>query len=118
MINEKGYVVGYLGEVFNDYSILESFNSTNFNFRALDSNNNIFEVKSNGKELIFSSLESSLNLKVNILFSDVTFGHINKFPLVDLEPYEQTTLNNKLTVVVPIEEILTFQSKLFIPKSK
>ena len=118
VINEKGYVVGYLGEVFNDYSILESFNSTNFNFRALDSNNNIFEVKSNGKELIFSSLESSLNLKVNILFSDVTFGHINKFPLVDLEPYEQTTLNNKLTVIVPIEEILTFQSKLFVPKSK
>ena len=36
VINETGYIVGYLGEVFNDYSILESFNSTNFNFRALD----------------------------------------------------------------------------------
>jgi len=41
VINEKGYVVGYLGEVFNDYSILESFNSTTFNFRALDKDNNI-----------------------------------------------------------------------------
>ena len=118
VINEKGYIVGYLGEVFNDYSILESFNSTNFNFRALDSNNNIFEVKSNGKELIFSTLESTFNLKVSMLFSDVIFGHINKFPLIDLESYEQTILNNKLTVIVPIEEVLTFQSKLFIPKSK
>ena len=118
VINETGYIVGYLGEVFNDYSILESFNSTNFNFRALDENNNIFEVNSNGKELIFNSLESSLISKVGMLYSDITFGHINKFPLYDLEPYEQTKLNNKFTVIVPIEKMITFQSKLFIPKSK
>tara|TARA_Y100000817_G_scaffold310408_1_gene301023 strand:+ start:614 stop:1405 length:792 start_codon:yes stop_codon:yes gene_type:complete len=118
VINDTGYVVGYLGEVFNDYSILESFNSTNFNFRALDESNNIFEVSSNGKEIIFSSLDLTLNSKVGMLYSDITFGHINKFPLFDLEPYEQTKLNNKLTVIVPIEKMLTFQSKLFIPKSK
>ena len=118
VINETGYIVGYLGEVFNDYSILESFNSTNFNFRAIDENNNVFEVSSNGQELIFSSLNSMLNSKVNILFSDITFGHISKYPLFDLEPYEQTKFNNKFTVIVPIDETLTFQSKLFIPKSK
>ena len=118
MIDEIGYIVGYLGEVFNDYSILESFNSTNFNFRAIDENNNVFEVSSNGKELIFSSLDSILNSKVSILFSDITFGHISKYPLFDLEPYEQTKFNNKFTVIVPIQETLTFQSKLFIPKSK
>ena len=118
VINEKGYIIGYLREVFNDYSILESFNSTNFNFRAIDENNNIFEVNSNGKELIFNSLESSLNSRINTLFSDITFGHISKFPLINLELYEQTKLNNKLTVIVPIEERLTFQSKLFIPKNR
>ena len=118
VIDETGYIVGYLGEVFNDYSILESFNSTNFNFRALDENNNVFEVNSNGKELIFNSLEPILNTKISVLFSDITFGHISKFPIFDLEPYEQTKLNNKFTVIVPIEDMLTFQSKLFIPKSK
>ena len=41
VINETGYVVGYLGEVFNDYSILESLDSINFSFRVLDENNNI-----------------------------------------------------------------------------
>ena len=118
VINETGYIVGYLGEVFNDYSILESFNSINFNFRAIDENNSIFEISSNGKELIFNSLTSTFSSKVGMLYSDITFGHINKFPLYDLEPYEQTTINNKFTVIVPIENILTFQSKLFIPKSK
>jgi len=118
VINEIGYVVGYLGEVFNDYSILESFNSTNFTFRALDENNNIFEINSNGKEIIFSSLEATLNSKVGMVYSDITFGHIDQFPIFDLEPYEQTRLNNKFTVVVPIKKTLTFQSKLFIPKNK
>ena len=118
VINEIGYVVGYLGEVFNDYSILESFNSTNFTFRALDENNNTFEINSNGKELIFSSLEATLNSKVGMLYSDITFGHIDQFPIFDLEPYEQTRINNKFTVAVPIKKMLTFQSKLFIPKNK
>ena len=53
-----------------------------------------------------------------MLYSDITFGHINKFPLIDLKPYEQKKQNNKFTVIVPIEEMLTFQSNLFIPKSK
>ena len=118
VINEIGYVVGYLGEVFNDYSILESFNSTKFTFRALDENNNTFEINSNGKELIFSSLEATLNSKVGMLYSDITFGHIDQFPIFDLEPYEQTRINNKFTVAVPIKKMLTFQSKLFIPKNK
>tara|TARA_B100000925_G_scaffold105095_1_gene77478 strand:- start:1066 stop:1857 length:792 start_codon:yes stop_codon:yes gene_type:complete len=118
VINELGYIVGYLGEVFNDYSIFESFNSTNFNFRVLDENNIIFEVNSNGKELIFNSLESTINSKIGMLYSDITFGHIRKFPLIDLEPYEQTKINNKFVVIVPIENMITYQSKLFIPKSK
>jgi len=118
VINELGYIVGYLGEVFNDYSIFESFNSTNFNFRVLDENNIIFEVNSNGKELIFNSLESTINSKIGMLYSDITFGHIRNFPLIDLEPYEQTKINNKFVVIVPIENMITYQSKLFIPKSK
>jgi cell shape-determining protein MreC len=58
VVNEKGYIVGYLGEVFNDYSILESLDSTNFNFRALDENNNSFEINSNGRELIVNSINT------------------------------------------------------------
>ena len=53
-----------------------------------------------------------------MLYSDITFGHIDQFPTFDLEPYEQTRINNKFTVVVPIKKMLTFQSKLFIPKNK
>ena len=118
VINEKGYIVGYLGEVFNDYSILESLDSTNFNFRALDENNNSYETYSNGRELIVSSLGLSNNTKVGIIYSDIIFGHIGKFPFLDLNIYEQKVSNNKLTVSVEIKDTLSFPTKLFIPKEK
>tara|TARA_Y100000741_G_scaffold306351_1_gene248791 strand:- start:450 stop:1241 length:792 start_codon:yes stop_codon:yes gene_type:complete len=118
VINEKGYIVGYLGEVFNDYSILESLDSTNFNFRALDENNNSYETYSNGRELIVSSSGLSNNTKVGIIYSDIIFGHIGKFPFLDLNIYEQKVSNNKLTVLVEIKDTLSFQTKLFIPKEK
>ena len=118
VINETGYVVGYLGEVFNDYSILESLDSINFSFRVLDENNNIFEINSNGTQLIVNSLNASSISRVGKVYSDINFGHIGKFPFLDLEQYEQLVANNKLTVLVEIEDKLSFQSKLFIPKEK
>ena len=118
VINETGYVVGYLGEVFNDYSILESLDSINFSFRVLDENNNIFEINSNGTQLIVNSLNASSISRVGKVYSDINFGHIGKFPFLDLEQSEQLVVNNKLTVIVEIEDTLSFQSKLFIPKEK
>ena len=118
VINETGYVVGYLGEVFNDYSILKSLDSTNFSFRVLDENNNIFEINSNGTQLTVNSLNASSITRVGKVYSDINFGHIGKFLFLDLEQYEQLVVNNKLTVLVEIEDKLSFQSKLFVPKEK
>jgi len=118
VVNENGYIIGYLGEVFNDYSILESLDSTNFNFRALDENNNSFEINSNGRELIVNSINMLTNTKAKTIYSDITFGHVSKFPFLDLETYEQKISNNRLSITVEIKEKLSFQSKLFIPKEK
>jgi len=118
VVNETGYIVGYLGEVFNDYSILESLDSTNFNFRALDENNISFEINSNGKELLVNSLDLINNKKIGTIYSDITFGHVSKFPFLDLDIYEQKITNNKLTLIVEVEEKLSFQTRLFIPKEK
>jgi len=118
VVNETGYIVGYLGEVFNDYSILESLDSTNFSFRALDENNNSFEINSNGRELIVNSLDLINGKKVGTIYSDITFGHVSKFPFLDLEIYEQKITNNKLTLIIEVEEKLSFQTRLYIPKEK
>ena len=118
VVNETGYIVGYLGEVFNDYSILESLDSTNFSFRALDENNNSFEINSNGRDLIINSLDLLNGKKVGTIYSDIAFGHVSKFPFLDLAIYEQKITNNKLTLIVELEEKLSFQTRLFIPKEK
>lgn len=119
VINEFGFVVGYLGEVFNDYSILESFNSPNFSINAIDKNNNIYRVTSNGDELFVNSISEIVNKElIEIIYSDITFDHIGKFPILDLSQYPQEFVNNKLSIKAKINKVLTFQNLLFIPVEK
>ena len=56
VIDEKGFVVGYLREVFYSYSILESPYSSNFNLEVMDKYNNTYLITSNGSEMIISSV--------------------------------------------------------------
>ena len=56
VINEKGFVVGYLREVFYSYSILESPYSSDFNLEVMDKYNNTYLITSNGSEMFISSI--------------------------------------------------------------
>ena len=58
VINEKGFVVGYLREVFYSYSILESPYSSDFNLEVMDKYNNTYLITSNGSEMFISSVYS------------------------------------------------------------
>ena len=53
-----------------------------------------------------------------VIYSDIIFGHIGRFPFLDLETYKQNITNDKLTMIVEIDQQLSFQTKLFIPKEK
>ena len=114
MVNENGYIIGYLGEVFNDYSILESLDSTNFNFRALDKNNNSFEINSNGRELLVNSLDLSTLTKVETIYSDINSLEIDLYPKTSYPNWFVNQLENtaKVNISDKKEEgvILTFQS--------
>ena len=56
VINEKGFVVGYLREVFYSYSILESPYSSDFKLEVMDKYNNTYLITSNGSEMFISSI--------------------------------------------------------------
>ena len=56
VINEKGFVIGYLREVFYSYSILESPYSSDFNLEVMDKYNNTYLITSNGSEMFISSI--------------------------------------------------------------
>ena len=71
----------------------------------------------NMTQVNYSTIQPKKSFR-HLYSADINFGHIGKFPFLDLEQYEQLVVNNKLTVLVEIEDKLSFQSKLFIPKEK
>ena len=119
VINEKGFVVGYLREVFYSYSILESPYSSDFNLQVMDKYNNTYLITSNGSEIIISSiLLDNYKDDIGFLYTDISFNHSGKFPVVDTRLINFELQNNQINSVVKISEKFTYNTKLFIPKFK
>ena len=117
VINEKGFVVGYLREVFYSYSILESPYSSNFNLEVMDKYNNTYLITSNGSEMFISSiLLDNYKDDIDFLYTDISFNHSGKFPVVDTRLINFEFQNNQINASVKFLDSFTFNTKLFIPK--
>ena len=119
VINEKGFVVGYLREVFYSYSILESPYSSDFNLEVMDKYNNTYLITSNGSEMFISSiLLDNYKDDIDFLYTDISFNHSGKFPVVDTRLIDFEFQNNQINASVKFLDSFTFNTKLFIPKFK
>ena len=119
VINEKGFVVGYLREVFYSYSILESPYSSDFNLEVMDKYNNTYLITSNGSEMFISSiLLDNYEDDIDFLYTDISFNHSGKFPVVDTRLINFEFQNNQINASVKFLDSFTFNTKLFIPKFK
>ena len=119
VINEKGFVVGYLREVFYSYSILESPYSSDFNLEVMDKYNNTYLITSNGSEMFISSiLLDNYKDDIEFLYTDISFNHSGKFTVVDTRLINFEFQNNQINASVKFLDSFTFNTKLFIPKFK
>ena len=119
VINEKGFVVGYLREVFYSYSILESPYSSDFNLEVMDKYNNTYLITSNGSEMFISSiLLDNYKDDIDFLYTDISFNHSGTFPVVDTRLINFEFQNNQINASVKFLDSFTFNTKLFIPKFK
>ena len=119
VINEKGFVVGYLREVFYSYSILESPYSSDFNLEVMDKYNNTYLITSNGSEMFISSiLLDNYKEDIDFLYTDISFNHSGKFPVIDTRLINFEFQNNQINASYKFLDNFTFNTKLFIPKFK
>jgi len=119
VIDEQGFVVGYLREVFYSYSILESPYSSDFNLEVMDKYNNTYLITSNGSEMFISSiLLDNYKDDIDFLYTDISFNHSGKFPVVDTRLINFEFQNNQINASFKFTENFTFNTKLFIPKFK
>ena len=118
-LDERGYVVGYLREVFYSYSILETFLSQSFNIQLLDKYNNEYLLSSNGYQLSLSSIDiSTFDSDIDFLFTDILYNHSGKFPVVDTRTINFELVNKQINSSFDFSNDFTFNTQLFIPKSK
>ena len=119
VIDDRGYVVGYLREVLYSYSILETFLSPNFKIQLLDTNNNEYLLTSDGSQLYLSSINiRAFNSDIDFLFTDISYNHSGKFPVVDIRTINFELVNNQINTSFNFLNIFTFNTQLYIPKTK
>ena len=112
-------VIGYLREVFYSYSILETFLSQSFKIQLLDKYNNEYLLSSDGDQLSLASINiSTFDSDIDFLFTDILYNHSGKFPVVDTRTINFELVNNQINSSFKFSNIFTFNTQLFIPKSK
>ena len=85
----------------------------------MDKYNNTYLITSNGSEMFISSiLLDNYKDDIDFLYTDISFNHSGKFPVVDTRLINFEFQNNQINASVKFLDSFTFNTKLFIPKFK
>lgn len=119
ILNEEGYVVGYVIKIFDDHSLVNTIINTDFSIPGIDKYGNQYLITSNKEELLINSIAvEEINLNIDYISTDVAFNHLGKFPIVRLSNVEISNANNKISAVVDINYTFNFDSNIYIVKDK
>lgn len=117
LVDEYGWIYGYIAEVRNTYSILETLNSKNFSLTVIDEVNNKYFVSSTGNDLLIELTEKNEQSSNNLnLFTDPSLGALGRFKLLSIDNY---VINSKVGDVFLIKNFkfsLTSNVPLFVVK--
>tara|TARA_B100000427_G_scaffold308231_1_gene296292 strand:+ start:775 stop:1569 length:795 start_codon:yes stop_codon:yes gene_type:complete len=119
ILNEEGFVIGYIVKVFDDHSLMNTIINSEFSIPGIDKYGNQYLVTSNRKELLINSIYiEEMNLNIDYISTDLVFDHIGKFPIVQLSNEEVSNANNKISAIVDINYRFSFDSNIYIVKAK
>ena len=119
ILNEEGFVVGYVVKIFDDHSLIHTIINNDFSIPGIDKYGNQYLITSNREELLINSIYiEDINLNIDYISTDVVFEHLRKFPIVRLSNIEVLNANNKISAVVGIEYNFSFDSNIYIVKEK
>ena len=103
LVDEYGWIYGYIAEVRNTYSILETLNSKNFSLTVIDEVNNKYFVSSTGNDLLIELTEKKEQSSNNLnLFTDPSLGALGRFKLLSIDNY---VINSKVGDVFLIKNL-------------
>ena len=119
ILNQEGYVVGYVNKIFDDHSLINTIVNNDFSIPGIDKYGNQYLITSNKEELLVNSISvEEINLNIDYISTDVAFNHSGKFPIVNLSNVDVSNANNKISAVVGINYNFSFNSNIYIVKEK
>ena len=119
IINEEGFVVGYVVKIFDDHSLINTIINNDFSIPGIDKYGNQYLITSNKEQLLVNSIDiEEINLNIDYISTDVAFNHLGKFPIVRLSNVNISNANNKISAVVDINYTFNFDSNIYIVKDK
>ena len=77
ILNEEGFVVGYVVKIFDDHSLINTIINTEFSIPGIDKYGNQYLITSNREELLVNSIAvEEINLNIDYISTDVAFNHL------------------------------------------
>tara|TARA_Y100000748_G_scaffold291763_1_gene279568 strand:+ start:717 stop:1511 length:795 start_codon:yes stop_codon:yes gene_type:complete len=119
ILNQEGFVVGYITKVFDDYSLINTIINNDFSIPGIDKYGNEYLITSNREELIIDSISiEEMNSNIGYISTDIIFDQIAKFPIVSLSSSSVSTTNNKISAQIEINYNFNFDSSIYIVMQK
>ncbi len=119
ILNQEGFVVGYITKVFDDHSLINTIINNDFSIPGIDKYGNEYLITSNREELIVNSISiEEMNSNIGYISTDIIFDQIAKFPIVSLSSSAVSTANNKISSQIEINYNFNFDSSIYIVMQK
>ena len=119
ILNQEGFVVGYITKVFDDHSLINTIINNDFSIPGIDKYGNEYLITSNREELIVNSISiEEMNSNISYISTDIIFDQIAKFPIVSLSSSSVSTANNKISAQIEINYNFNFDSSIYIVMKK
>ena len=118
VINEEGFVVGYIDKIFQNHSETVFLDDVNFSMPGLDRFGNEYLIQNNGSEILVTTTSvNELTSNIDFIFTASVFDQPGRFPIVSLSNAKITVDDNKISSNLDIKEISFSLNDIYIVKT-
>ena len=118
VINEEGFVVGFVDKIFQNYSEIVFLDDADFSMPGIDRFGNEYLIQNNGSQLaVYTTSVNELTTNIDFIFTSSIFDQPGRFPIVSLSYAKITVDDNKISSNLDIDEISFSFSDIYIVKT-
>ena len=117
VINEEGFVIGFIGKIFQNHSEMTFINDADFSIPGLDRFGNEYLIENDGiKLLVYTTSVKELTSNIDFIFTDSKFNQPSRFPILSLSDVKVIIKDNKIISNFEIEDVRFSFTDIYVVK--